>query len=305
MKTKTIFALASVLFLLLLNACKEDREIRTKNEEIIIEGSNTEFDLVNKLVLEFQAAHNDQVKMSVKGGGSNEGMNKFLEGKIDILNSSRLINDEEVSTAVSNGITATQAIIAMDAVAIITNPKLGIDSLSLSDLRAIFSGELTNWKELDGPDLPIHIYNRDKSSGTHSYIRRKMVGEKELASYREVASPDQLMQLVKGDLAGIAYIGVGSLFDKEGRPDGSIWAMNLYIDGGKAFSPYELVAVKSGDYPLTRPLLQYFKKFPEGEILDFLKFTLSEKGQEVVRKSGYFAVTDFQKQINKENGIVF
>lgn len=305
MKTKYIFAVSSALFLTLFNSCKEDQSIHPTGSTITIEGSNTEYELVSALASEFQKSGDGRTEISVLGGGSNDGMNKFLEGKIDILNSSRLINDEEISTAIGNGIAATQAIIAMDAVAIITNPKLGIDSLSLGDLRAIFSGKLTNWKEFGGIDLPIHIYNRDESSGTYSYIRRKMVGESQLASYKEVSSPAQLLEYVKRDLGGIAYIGVGSLFDEGGRPDGSIWAMNLYIDEGKAFSPYELVAVKSGDYPLTRPLLQYFKQFPEGEILEFLKFSLSDKGQEIVRKSGYFAVTDFQKQINKENGIVF
>ncbi len=307
-KRKPVIFILTALFtpILVFFACKEDiADLPKSTESVMLKGSNTELDLVSRLIGAFSQQSNTMTNFELSGGGSNQGIDDLIHGNIDIANASRLMNEEEYAVAEEHGISPVQAIIAMDAVAIITHPRLGVDSLSLDHLSAIFSGKILNWKEVGGPDLPIKIYGRDDHSGTHTFIKRKLLGEQPITEYFSLPDPLTVLEAVKNEPAGIGYVDIGSIIDENRKPNGRIWAMNLYIDGQKAHSPYEYLAVVSGEYPLTRPLVQYFKEFPEGATLDLLKFELSQEGQQIVRNFGYFPITETHKQINRIQGILF
>lgn len=291
----------------LFYSCEDvlEKKSNEQKERITITGSNTELDLVTKLISIYKNEQNPDLNFAVSGGGSNEGIFKLINGEVDIANSSRIISSGDLRIAGLNKVKPVQAIIAMDAVAIITHPMLGVDSLSIIQLRQIFAGELTNWKEVGGPDKEIKLFGRDDYSGTFTFIKDKFLGDHDFVQFSALPDQKSIVNAVRQDIGGIGYVGIGSIVDEKGRPDGSIWAVNLYIDGGQAHSPFELRPVQSGEYPLSRPLFQYFNGRPEGMMLNLLEFELSQKGQEIVRSMGYFPITDFHKQMNLDNGIYF
>jgi len=117
---------------------------------------------------------------------------------------------------------------SVDALAIITNSKLGIDSLSTDQLSLILSGEITNWKVLGGPDLPIVIYGRDSTSGTYSYLKDKFIKAPYSATMKHMHGNAEIVTEVKNNLGAIGYAGVGYLMDENGKPNGNICYANLY-----------------------------------------------------------------------------
>lgn len=295
-----------ILFLVIIG-CKKNQDDSNNPDDnkstYLIKGSDTEFDLVKSMAQEFDLQNHSDKKFVVMGGGSVSGLNALIDGTIEIANSSRRITPSEHDQAIEKGVNPIQMIIAMDAIAIITNPKLGIDSLSLFQVRDIFSGKIKNWKHVGGPDKAIHLYGRDSLSGTYDFIKNKVICGEYCSSMKNMENTKAIIEAVKNDIHGIGYTGVGSLTEKNGLPSGEVWANYLYIEGGTAYSPFEYKSIENGDYPLTRPLFQYFNGVPKGRLLEFLNFELSSAGQELVRKEGYFPITSFHRQINAENGI--
>lgn len=258
--------------------------------------------MVQELARQYMKLH-PETKLRVLGGGTGRGLEAFINNEVQIATASREIGKEEEATAAGNGVKPKAVIFAVDALAIITNSKLGVDSLSTVQLGKIFSGEITNWKEAGGPDLVIHLYGRDSLSGTYTYIKEKFIRQGYSPAMKHLDGNAAIVKAVREDLAGIGYSGLGYLMDQDGKPNGQVWAMPIHIEGHKSYSPYEVSAVKKGEYVLTRPLYQYIHEGnKDARIYDFLLYELQLSGQEMVRKFGYFPINDYQKQINSKNG---
>lgn len=273
-----------------------------KRNTIIIKGSDTELPMVKDLASLFRK-ENSEITIDISGGGSSIGIEALINNEIDIANSSREIKASEIARAKLNGVNPTQIMFSVDALAIITHSKLGVDSLSTEQLMEIFSGEITNWKSVGGPDLSIVIYGRDSLSGTYSYLKDKFIRAPYSAKMKHLHGNAEIVTAVQNDKAGIGYAGVGFLMDENGKPNGSIWAMPIYVKGSRAYSPYEISAVKKGDYVLTRPLYQYINGKPRTQIYNFIMSELTLKGQEIIKNHGYFPINDYQTEINKLNGL--
>ena len=300
------------LFLILSGAltnCKQEQkkqdpelaEIIKKNT-LVIKGSDTELPMVKDLLKLFNEEH-PEITIDLSGGGSGIGIEALINNETDIANSSREMKPSEIGRAKKNGVNPTPIMFSVDALAIITHSKLGVDSLSTEQLMQIFSGEITNWKTIGGPDLPIVIYGRDSTSGTYSYLKDKFVKVSYATTMKQLHGNAEIVAAVQKDKAGIGYAGVGFLMDENGKPNGSIWAMPIYIQGSRAYSPYEVRAVKKGDYVLTRPLYQYINGKPSTQIYDFIMSELTLRGQNVIKMHGYFPINDYQTEINKLNGL--
>jgi phosphate transport system substrate-binding protein len=293
----------TTLLALLFAACETGKD-QTTEPAITIKGSDTEFELVSEFARIF--SEREKIVIDVEGKGSSSGIEKLIEGKIDIANSSREMTDDERQEALENGVNPVQAIIATDAIAFITHPGLGIDSLSLVQVQQILSGQILNWKELGGPDLRIKIYGRNTRSGTYKFVQNRFVSETGFVQTMiQLESNNAIIRAVKEDPAGIGYVGAGFIMEHDGKPNSEVWAMYLYAEGDKAYSPYETRAVTNGDYPVIRPLYQYFNNKPSGIIQSFLEFELSEEGQKIARDFGYFPISSYYESINRDNGIAF
>lgn len=281
--------------------CESSSEIQEAT--IVIKGSDTEFELVSDFATVF--SEQNDVVISVEGKGSSTGIEKLIEGKVDIANSSREMTDEEIEAAIENGVTPVQAIIATDAIAFISHPSVGVDSLSNIQIKGILSGEIINWEDVGGKNRPIKVYGRNRKSGTFKFIESRFAQD---AGFSEkiiqLESNQAIINAVMRDSCAIGYVGAGFLMDENGKPNSEIWAMYLYTEGDRAYSPYEITAVTNGDYPLIRPLYQYFNGAPQGIIKQFLEFELSEEGEKIIQKHGYFNVSSYYESINKKNGIL-
>lgn len=273
-----------------------------RKNTIIIKGSDTELPMVKDFCASFKHEH-PGITFDLSGGGSSIGLEALIRNETDIANSSREMKPSEIIRAKKNGVNPTSIVFSIDALAIITNSRLGIDSLSTEQLTQIFSGEITNWKTVGGPDLPITIYGRDSLSGTYSYLKDNFIKAPYSARMHIMPGNAQIVDAVQGNLAGIGYAGVGFLMDHNGKPNGKIWAMPIYKKGSPAYSPYQIAAVKKGHYVLTRPLYQYINGKPGDMIYDFIMSELTLKGKEIIKEHGYFGIHDPQAEINKLNGL--
>ena len=171
MKKLLLFIFPALLF----TSCKPtsgEKTNETETQIVEISGSDTELPIVRKLA-ETYCQTNTLVTIRVNGGGTSVGFGDILNEKSQIANASRSITDKEQAEAEAKKINLMPIMFAVDAVVIITNSKLGIDSLSLEQVGQILSGKIKNWKEVGGPDKPISVYGRDSTSGTQAFLKGK------------------------------------------------------------------------------------------------------------------------------------
>lgn len=245
----------------------------------------------------------DARPIQIDSKGSNNGIDHFLSGKVDIANSSRKLTPEEYERAKQQGINPIEVIIANDALCIITHPRLGVDSLSVDQIRKIYAGKIKNWKEVGGPDASITCYGRNSLSGTRDYFEKSIIGTNSHSDLFIRETTQDIIEILRKDAYGIGYAGVGNLTLEDGKPISDVWVMNIYSEDFPAVSPFERSKVISGEYLLSRPLYQYFNGIPTGEVMRFLQFQISPEGQEIVGKSGFYPILDTHKALNRENGI--
>lgn len=304
---KRLFSkILNALTLLFLFGCHETTDsgkLHQASEMVIrIKGSDTEFLMVEHLARIYMQEH-PTVKISVEGGGSNKGIKALINKEVDICNSSREILEIEINSITNKEIRPIPIIFSVDALAIITHYKVGVDSLSTLEVTKIFNGQIKNWKELGGDDIPIQLFGRDKSSGTRDYFTSKFLSADSSNSIKECSSNSNIVEFVTKTPGAIGYVGTGFLYDSSGKPNGKIWAMPVYINNHRAISPYESSLVKKGEYILTRPLYQYINGTPSPLIEDFILFELTKIGQDIIMQHGFYPINDYQKEINTLKGI--
>jgi phosphate transport system substrate-binding protein len=233
------------------------------------------------------------VSVCVTGGGSGVGIAGLLNGRLDIASSSREINQHELLLASERNIDLEPFIFAADALAIICNPAVAIDSLRLEDLGKIFSGEIQNWQELDGVNAPISLYGRQSNSGTFMYFRTRVLGKDYCPGIKQMNGNAQILEAVKADPNSIGYIGFGYLTDQSGALRHGIKVIKLSERlGDNAISPLDKSAIKAGLYPLTRPLFQFTNGKPTGKASAFYDFEKSPEGQKIIAQNGYLPASE-------------
>lgn len=263
--------------------------------EIIIKGSDTMLNLVQRMAEEFSAVRGD-ITVSVSGGGSGVGITALINREVDIANASRGIKSKEISSARANGVNPVEIVIALDGLAVIVNDNNPISKLTVQQIGAIYRGEITNWKDVGGPNKKIVPYGRQPNSGTFVSFREEVVKGEYTQGMRQMNGNAQIVDAVKSDEGGIGYVGLGYIKDIQG-----IKPLAVAKKSGEEYvSPVDEANVKSGAYPLTRPLHQYTNGKPKGEILDFISFELSAPGQKIVEEAGFVPVTQPYSEKNNK-----
>ena len=290
-----------VLALVVITGCaKKEADSRS----IQIKGSDTEVNLVQMLA-EVYMEKTPEISLAVTGGGSGVGIAALINKQTDIANSSRAMKDEEIKQAQEKGIDPIAIVFALDGLALIAHQSLPVDRLTLDEVAKIFKGEITNWKGLDGPDLTISLYGRQSNSGTYVYFRDKVLKGDYAPQARRMNGNAQIVEAVKTDKAGIGYVGIGYVVDDKGQVASGIKVLNIAVGANSpAVTPLKPENVKSGLYPLTRPLYQYTDGKPKQKLLEFIRFELSQEGQELVTKEGYYPVTPEYMEHNRKLGLL-
>jgi phosphate transport system substrate-binding protein len=256
-----------------------------KGETIKIKGSDTEVNLAVVLAEQFHK-ENEDVLVSISGGGSGLGLASLLNGNADIANSSRSMKQSEFDLFKQKNIEIESFVFAQDAIAFVVSDKLTIDSLSSNDIAKILSGEYSNWTSLKQSSKPITIYGRQSNSGTHDYV--KSILNIQFSAYaKQMNGNAQIIEAIKADASGIGYVSAGYVLN--GNTTG-IKVLSIYTGKSTAVSPLNAKAIASGSYYFQRPLFQYFKKNDYQKIKPFLDFEKSTIGAKIIKESGYYPV---------------
>jgi phosphate transport system substrate-binding protein len=263
-----------------------------------IKGSDTLINLVQRLA-EVYMEENPGNYIAVTGGGSGTGVAALINKKCDIANASRTMKAKEVANATRNGVTVNRVVIAMDGLSVIINPKNTKTQMTVNEIGRIFRGEVTNWSELGGDNVPITLYGRQSNSGTFIFFRDVILKGDYSQKMNRMNGNAQIVEAIKADAGGIGYVGVGYVKDATGLSIVEVASKK----GGEYASPLDSAAVKSGLYPIARPLNQYINGIPTGDTKKFLEYELSPAGQRIVVEEGFFPIPNEYSQLNEKAGL--
>jgi phosphate transport system substrate-binding protein len=251
---------------------------------IQLKGSDTMVNAAQKIAEEFMKDYK-YVSVAITGGGSGVGVASLINGTCDVATMSREIKPKEIELAKKRGVFPKEFVVGYDGVAVIVNKNNPVDKLNIADLHKIFTGEAANWKEFGGKDLPIVILSREVSSGTYAYFKEQVVhlGKKDnLEEFAEqtllLSSSQAIVEEVSGNEAAIGYLGMGYVSDR---------TKSLKVSKNNEFYPPDIENVLKGAYPLSRPLYFYTNGEPTGVTKLFMDFTLSPKGQQQFKETGF------------------
>ncbi len=250
---------------------------KKREGQLTIQGSTTVLPIAQMAAEEFIKKH-PNANITVRGGGSGTGIAALIDGTTDIANASRPMKTKEMKTARSKGIDPYPTIIARDGIAVVVHPSNPLSKMSLDQIRAIFSGDVSRWSDVGGKNEPIVVISRDVASGTFEVFKKLVLtGGKVREDALMLASNMAVATTVEKTPGAIGYVGLGYISER---------VKAVSIDG--VIPTKETSA--SGEYPLARPLYMYTNREPSGLAKSFIDFVLSPEGQEIVDKQGFVPV---------------
>ncbi len=267
-------------------------------EMIQIKGSDTTINLSQKLA-EIYMQQNPGVKISVTGGGSGTGIAALINKKCSIANSSRAINAKEMESATTAGVSPTRIVIAIDGLSVVVNAGNTVNKLTVEQIGKIYRGDVKNWSEVGGADMPINLYGRQSNSGTYGFFREVVLKGEYSSKMNSMNGSSQIVEAVKADPSGIGYVGVGYVKSAIGINVVEV----AFTANGTYKSPLDKQAVEAGTYPIARPLYQYVNGTPSGESKKLLQFELSDEGQKIVEEEGFYTIAEEYKVQNAKSGL--
>jgi phosphate transport system substrate-binding protein len=248
--------------------------------KVTVKGSDTMVILSQKWA-ELYMKKNPGTSIQVTGGGSGVGLAALINGSTDIANSSRPIKPAEMEKLKARYSTlGVQIPCAKDGLTVFLNKTNPISELTIKQIGQIFSGKITNWKQVGGPDAPIKLYGRESSSGTFEFFKDHVVKTDFDASLQSLPGTAAIVNAVKKDKNSIGYGGAAYA---EGVKD-----CKVKKDDKSAGVLPTAATVKNNSYPITRYLYMYLKSKPTGETKAFIDWILSPEGQDVIEGVGYF-----------------
>lgn len=254
-----------------------------QTESLKIKGSDTVLPLSQKEA-EVYMKKNPNSRITVTGGGSGVGIAAFLDGTTDIAMSSRKIKMSEKMKLQDAGKAYKEVVIANDALSVIVNPKNKVSQLTREQLEGIFTGKITNWKEVGGDDEKIVAYSRESSSGTFEFFKEHVMSNKNYGtSILMMPATGAVVQSVGQTKGAIGYIGIAYM-------DKSVKDIKVSYDKGKTFIEPTVANAKNKTYPVVRPLQYYYLTKDEKRVKPFIDFILSAEGQKIVEEVGYITL---------------
>ena len=273
----------------LLSGCTENT---TETTTVTIKGSSTVLPIAETCAEEFMAA-NPNVQITVAGGGSSVGIKSVANGEVDIGDASRdakasdveNIDGVELSDLVDN-------VVAYDGIAVVVSPNIhsSISALTMEQIYKIYTGEISNWNELGGPDLEIYVNDRASTSGTRATFVELIEDStgNALENFEEdggTLAVDNVNQensnvvtAVAGSQQAIGYVGLGYV-NEDTCPAVS-------VDGVLPST----ATIKDGSYPISRSLHMYTLGEPTGVVKEFIDYVQGAEGQNVVEEEGFIKI---------------
>jgi phosphate transport system substrate-binding protein len=249
---------------------------------LTVKGSDTMVILGQRWAEEFMKKNPGQT-VAVTGGGSGVGISALINGTTDIAQASRSMKSAEKQKLRDRyATTGVEIPVAKDGLAVYVHASSPLTEISMAQLKGIFTGKITNWKDIGGPDSPIIVYSRENSSGTYVFFKEHVLqGMDFSARAQTMPGTASVVNAVSKEKNGIGY--GGAAYAK------GIKVLKVKGDSGTAVAPSD-ATVKDGSYPLSRPLFFYTRNKPTGPIQSFIDWVLSPDGQALATKVGYYPV---------------
>jgi phosphate transport system substrate-binding protein len=251
-------------------------------------GLDTSDPKVPRLDISFETEQGASGKIEIFSGGSGTGFEKLRTNMAPIWMSSRPANEAEIKQYSDLKLGSlhdpdSEHVIALDGLAVVVHPNNPVGVLSLDQIARIFSGDIKDWSEVDGPSGKIKVFRRSDESGTNSTFKDLIMAPAKLqfgSEVRSIVKNEDLQAEVQRDEAAIGFIGIGFV-------SSGLKALAIRTKCGMAYKP-DKFSIKTEEYPLSRRLFLYTSAKIDNDIADqLLKFTLSDEGQQIVTKSGF------------------
>lgn len=244
-----------------------------------INGSTTSAPVVQAWAEAFHEIYPD-VDVVVTGTGSGNGIAALINGTTDIAMTSRKMKSSEREQVKGNPVEYT---VAKDGLAVIVHPDNIVASLTMQQVKDIFTGKVTNWQDVGGDDRPILVYTRDTSSGTYGFFKEFVLEDEEYTEAgRRTASNAAMASTVAQEEYAVGYVGLPFL-------TANVKAVPISKDGGEPVEP-NLANAMAGKYPIVRDMDLYTAGEADGLAKAFIEFGFSAEGQALVQEVGYVPV---------------
>jgi phosphate transport system substrate-binding protein len=259
---------------------------------ITIKGSDTLVRLGQRWAEEYMKAHPDAV-IQVSGGGTGTGIAALINGTTDICEASRDMKAKEYEDARARGVNPYKVAVALDGIAVFLNEANPVKELTLDQLKGIYTGEITNWKEFGGESRTIILYGRENNSGTYAYFKEHVLANEDYADNTQtLPGTAAVVNAVAKDKYGIGYGGIA-------------WAKgvkHLPVKKNAESTAVEpsMESVTDGSYPISRELYWFFNGQPAGDLRALLNWVLSPEGQKIAEAVDYIPLP---KEVAEKNQV--
>ncbi|MCF7793682.1 MAG: PstS family phosphate ABC transporter substrate-binding protein [Candidatus Cloacimonetes bacterium] len=248
-----------------------------KGKQITISGSTTVLPIA-QATAEIFMDQNPDVNISVRGGGSSVGIASIMAGTVDIGDASRHIKAKEIAAARESGINPYENVVANDGIAMVVHRDNLVKNLTVEQIKDIYMGKISNWKDIGGPSMPIVIISRDVSSGTFEVFNSLVLsGSTQISSALMLASNNAVVSTVESTPGAIGYAGLGYITNSV-----NVVKVNNVMP--------TKITIQDKSYPIARTLHMYTNGKPKGLVKEYIDFILSPEGQKLVEEQGFISV---------------
>jgi phosphate transport system substrate-binding protein len=270
-----------IILAIAMAGCGKVPESGVGSRTVTIKGSDTMVILGQRWAETYMGQH-PQVRIQVTGGGSGTGIAALINGGTDICEASRPMKDKEKEQVKArHGKDVKEMPVALDGIGIYVHQSNEIPFLTQAQLKAIYTGRLTNWKEVGGKGGKIVAYSRENNSGTYVFFKEHVLNNEDYAKeIQTLPGTAAIVNAVSKDPASIGYGGIAYASGIRAVPIKK-------DDASQAISP-SLQTVRTNEYPLSRNLFFYTVGEPAGETKTFIEWVLSPEGQKICEAVGYY-----------------
>jgi phosphate transport system substrate-binding protein len=269
------------IFLVLLSVwgCGGNSPKATKT--VTIKGSDTMV-LLGQRWAETYMKQSPEKRVQVTGGGSGTGIAALINGGTDICEASRPMKDKEkLMVRQRHQKDVSEIPVALDGVAVYVPESSPIQSLTIAQLKSIYTGTVTNWRDVGGPDRRIVAYSRENNSGTYVYFKEHVLSNADFG--RDIQTLPGTAAVVNAVSKDPASLGYGGIAYAKG-----IRAISIKKDESSPGIIPSMETVDNGTYPLSRQLYFYTVGAPEGETKSFIDWVLNAEGQKICEAVGFY-----------------
>lgn len=257
------------------------QEVYGQNK-IVIDGSTT-VGPIAKAFAEYYMGIEKGVNITVSESGSGNGAKSLINKTCQIATMSRFMKDEEMQAALNKYIFPVPHVVALDGLPIIVHPSNPVTNLTIEQIKNIYTGKITNWKQVGGPNLAIVTISRDTNSGTYETFENLVMNKEKIGKGCEyVGSNGAVRGRVQSTPAAIGYAGLGFV-------DHTVKALSV-----NGVMPTKK-SIISGKYPIARPLYMFTNGYPKlgSDVYRFVTLYLTKKGQEIIEGIGFIPTTEY------------